>query len=108
MRGELALPVEIFSGCPVLHSGLTPWSAVNVLRRDLWHRTMHAWCPPSAKASVFAVFVAELRMGRRAEQETFSCSTTCAEREERPRPLPAELWLCVLEFVRACDLGALP
>ena len=61
VRGEMADPTEAFAGCPVLITGLTPLSSVRLLRRTLWHPTMHSWCTPGQRMCVLAVLVAELR-----------------------------------------------
>ena len=90
----MADPANVFKGCPVLTSGLTPLSAVKLPRRRFWHPTMHAWCPAAGKACVLAVLVAELRG---------DCQ------EDPPLPsLPHELWLLILEFAPRRELGALP
>ena len=61
VRGEMADPTIIFEGCPVLATGLTPLSSIRLLRRTLWHPTMHSWCTPGQRMCVLAVLVAELR-----------------------------------------------
>ena len=61
VRGEMADPTNAFAGCPVLATGLTPLSSVRLLRRTLWHPTMHSWCTPGQRMCVLAVLVAELR-----------------------------------------------
>jgi hypothetical protein len=61
VRGEMADPTKIFEGCPVLTTGLTPLSSVRLLRRTLWHPTMHSWCTSGQRMCVLAVLVAELR-----------------------------------------------
>jgi len=74
-------------------AGLTPHSAVPLLRRTLWHPTMHAWCTPGQRASVLAVLVAELRSDRQDE-------------ETAPLPLLVhDRWLLILEFVPRRSLG---
>ena len=87
-------PANVFSGCPVLASGLTPLSAVKLPRRRFWHPTMHAWCTAASRACVVAVLVAELRV----------------DRQEDPQLplLPHELWLLILEFAPRRELGAPP
>ena len=93
VRGGMANPADVFERSPVLCSGLTPFSAVKIPRRRFWHPTMHVWCTGVAKACVFAVLVAELRVDRQEDQRLSS--------------LPHELWLLILEFVARRDLGAL-
>jgi hypothetical protein len=61
VRGEMADPAKAFAGCPVLATGLTPLSSVRMLRRTLWHPTMHSWCTQRQHMCVLAVLVAELR-----------------------------------------------
>ena len=94
VKGVMADPAKVFKGCPVLTgAGLTPCSAVPLLRRTLWHPTMHAWCTPGQRACVLAVLVAELRSDRQ---------------EEETAPLPLlvhDLWLLILQFVFRRDLG---
>ena len=94
VRGEAADPAWVFEGCPVLAgAGLTPHSAVPLLRRTLWHPTMHAWCRADQHACVLAVLVAELRSDRQ---------------DEKTAPLPFmdhDLWLLILQFVPRHQLG---
>ena len=61
VRGEMADPTKIFSGCPVLATGMTPLSSVRLLQHTLWHPTMHSWCTLGQRRCVLAVLVAELR-----------------------------------------------
>ena len=61
VRGQMADPTNVFAGCPVLASGLTPLSSVRLLRRTLWHPTIHAWCTQGQHMCVLAVLSAELR-----------------------------------------------
>jgi hypothetical protein len=61
VRGEMANPTKVFAGCPVLATGLTPLSSVRLLRRTLWHPTMHSWCTQRQRMCVLALLVAELR-----------------------------------------------
>ena len=94
VRGEASDPSKVFEGCPVLTgAGLTPYSAVPLLRRTLWHPTMHALCTLEQHECVVAVLVAELRSDRQ---------------EEETAPLPLlvhDLWLLILEFVPRDQLG---
>ena len=61
VRGEMADPTKVFAGCPVLATEMTPLSSVRLLRRTLWHPTMHSWCSQGQHMCVLAVLVAELR-----------------------------------------------
>jgi hypothetical protein len=61
VRGEMADPTKVFECCPVLVTGLTPLSSIRLLRRTLWHPTMHSWCTQNQRMCVLAVLVAELR-----------------------------------------------
>ena len=61
VRGEMADPTKVFECCPVLATGLTPLSSMRLLRRTLWHPTMHSWCTQNQHMCVLAVLVAELR-----------------------------------------------
>ena len=61
VRGEMADPTKVFEYCPVLATGLTPLSSIRLLRRTLWHPTMHSWCTQNQRMCVLAVLVAELR-----------------------------------------------
>ena len=95
VKGGMAAPGIVFKGCPVLATGLTPFSTVKPPRRRFWHPTMHAWCTPAAKACVTTVLVAELRV----DQQDLDYSHTLPA-------LPHELWLRILEFVPRHELGA--
>ena len=97
--------------CPqVLLSGMTPLSSVPLLRRDLWHPTMHAWCTTHARTCVAATFLAALRLDRSAAarpdssgtdvtDDSDSTGTSCVGR------LPHDMWLVLLQFVRRDDFG---
>ena len=99
-RGDMSDPAKVFEGCPVLASGLTPFSAVKPPRRTYWHYTMHAWCTDAAKACVVAVLIAERRVDA-------SAGTRRSRRlGAAPLPsLPHELWLLILEFAPRHELG---
>ena len=91
VKGDMADPDNVFRNCPVLATGLTPFSAVKPPRRRFWHPTMHAWCTAANKACVLAVLVAELRVD--------------AEEDPRLPSLPHELWLLILGFAPRRELG---
>ena len=93
-RVDTADLVEVFNGCPVLASGLTPYSAVKPLRRHFWHPTMHLWCTGAANAAVVALLIVELRVDQRDQQPL--------------PPLPHDVWLLILEFVERRGLGPPP
>ena len=94
-RGEAGDVSMVFARCPVLlaGAGLTPHSAAPLLRRTLWHPTMHAWCTRRQRECVLAVLVAELRLDRQAATEAALPS------------LEHDWWLLILQFMPRYTLG---
>ena len=118
---------------PVL-SVLAVVLATPTLRLRFWHMNVHAWCTAAQHACVVAVLVVELRVDRLPEPEHYhtaplhapaatgaavavgrdhtpphraAAEAVSTEVPPLPRlpPLPHDLWLLVMQYVRRSDLG---
>ena len=101
VRGEMTNPTKAFAGCPVLATGLTPLSSVLLLRRTLWHPTMHSWCTRRQQVCVFAVLVAELRSASQRFVSRFS-SPFCFVAVQNMRLLNLLNEICCLFSIYFC------
>ena len=133
VQGELADPTKVFAGCPVLATGLTPYSRP---RGFFWHPTVSSLCTSNQRKIVMTLLIVKIRMdileGKRrdrnrntAEETGIVRSSSVISRMGRivrssavvsrrsqfspksviARSLPIELWLLILQHTPICKLG---
>ena len=71
----ISFQTKVFSGCPVLASGLlTPLSSVKLIRQDFWHTTMH-WF---STVKSWMVVITMLVIAQRLDTHTVGSKHRCA------------------------------